>query len=230
MVEVEAGDAEAAELKALNKIELHLKALSLLSRGYNFLIGKEVVPSVKSVIYIDPVNSLHKRVRAEDIDLLAHPINLDECYKKSKRLLKKLDDLLRDGRKREINNKIIAAISWYGESLREFSNEEKLLKLVIALESLLLEGEQCKRKNLVERASYLCIKKKRRVVYEMVDEAYKHRNSLVHEGKTKEYLSKYFVDSLAELVRQLIIFLIMKDEFSTLDDVIKYVDKKRGLT
>ncbi len=234
IMEVEAGDTGMAELKTLTKIEIHLKALSLLSGKYNFLIGREVIPMAKRMMYIGPKdNDLHLKGKLENKDLFTHPFDLDYYYKsqRTKKLLRRLDEIFRndENKRRKIDDKITVSINWYGEGLKEISNEYKIIKLVIALESLLLEGEGCKKKSLAERVSYLCIKRKRVFVHNMVNRAYDYRNSLVHEGKLKECIPEYFSNNLAELVRQLIISLVTKDKFSSIEDIIKYTNKKMGL-
>lgn len=78
----------------------------------------------------------------------------------------------------------LTALSFYGESLNEYSVRNAFIGMVTALESLLVANE-AKAPILAERIALITSKDadKRKTIYENVRRLYEKRNNLIHEGK-----------------------------------------------
>lgn len=117
-----------------------------------------------------------------------------------------LSDILSKDKKTELEERIIASIFWFGQGidttfpkkdheqakfkadLEFFRLQERLLKFVIALEALLIVGQENKRTNIAKRGAYLLRTEKgadRIKAYKDIKKFYSTRSNIVHEGITE---------------------------------------------
>jgi hypothetical protein len=121
----------------------------------------------------------------------------------------------------ELEVKILSSLHWYGLAIKDEQNVDKFVKLVIALESLLLDKDDPSKKILLaDRAAFLLGKdlKQRQEIYNSVAKAYSLRGEIVHEGRYE--LSIKEIIELREILRHLIIKLTrMTNKVSTLKEI-----------
>lgn len=114
-------------------------------------------------------------------------------------------------------------LNWFYKSYHEFYNDDRLLNLVIALESLFLKGDnekQSLRYKFAIRAAFYLEKEptKRKDVFEFLSKAYKIRNEITH-GEKPNYNPLDVIPRLEEIVRiALTKTLIDSQYYKTLDN------------
>jgi len=118
-----------------------------------------------------------------------------------------LSDILAKDNPTELEENIIASIYWFGQGvdtatpkkdqekteseadLEFFKIQERFLKMVVALEAILIVGrEGQKTKKIAKRGAYLLEKddlEHRSEIYEEIRQAYITRSEIVHEGATE---------------------------------------------
>lgn len=213
---------------AREKVREHLGMLSLMSGCALFLDG-EIPESCEQVKYIED-NVLKSRMSNPYRNLFANPLHLKvflnkgDSYKKSFMILSKIL------RKKDfkLNNKIILSSKWFLEYVKELSLENKVLKLAIALEVLLLERENSKRTTLCERITFLLYSKKgdRKKIFELVDEFYRLRNSLVHSGKFENNFRESLLKEVSYLYRKTIDKILIR-KFGSIQEIDNYIQSKK---
>jgi hypothetical protein len=136
-----------------------------------------------------------------------------------------------DGDKASVfERKIKNSLVWYGESLYEPNFSHKLLKMIIAIESLLLDGEDRGTKSylLEERAAFLLsdTQEVRCLFAETMEEAYRVRNKIVHSGE-KQPVPLRLIKYLMLIVHQLIIKILLDDKVVNLKDLKTMVRERK---
>jgi len=187
------------------------------------------------------------------------PLNIDDKLLKMMRDggLRKINEILLKNKKTWIEQKILRAIYWYSRIFdtpakridkskilirREISKEieeeiteygclsERLLKAMIALESLLIIGNEPVQNNIAERLAYILGTNynDRRRIKKFIKDMYKLRSNVVHRGFT--YISIAELSQLISLVRYAIINLIIKKDrlgLKTNQDFYEWFEKKK---
>ena len=107
---------------------------------------------------------------------------------------------------------------------------ERLLKTMVALESLLIIGNEPVQNNIAERAAFILglNYNDRKRIKKFIKDMYKLRSNVVHRGFT--YISIGELKHLISLVRETIIVLILKkDRFGleTQQDFYEWFEKKK---
>jgi len=141
--------------------------------------------------------------------------------------LSTFNKLLRRTWSTKLAQKISMAIHWYGLGIKDKHEVDRFVKLIIALESLLLrQKDRLKKQFLADRAAFILgrDKKAREEIYKLVSELYTIRSEIVHEGKHD--ISEEDILKLIALVRTLI-FAMMKISLrlQSLEDVDKRIEE-----
>lgn len=227
MIKTEENSFMASKI-AREKIREHLGMLSLMSGCALFLDG-EIPESCEQIKYIED-NALKSRMSNPYGSFFANPLHLKVFLSKGKSYKKSFMTLSKILRKRDfkLNNKIILSSKWFLEYVKELSLENKILKLAIALEVLLLEGENSKRVNLCERITFLLYsgKRDRKRIFEIVEEFYRLRNSLVHSGKFENNFRESLFTEISYLYRKTIDKILIK-KFISIQELENYVQSKK---
>ena len=133
----------------------------------------------------------------------------------------KFDRLLKGQPSTKLKLKILRAIHWYGLGVKDKREVDRFIKLMVALESLILgKKDRFKKQLLAERAAFILGKDKdeRKEVYQIVDRLYSLRGEIVHEGKDE--ISETDTLTLIHLVRNLIFALIsLPERIQSLEDI-----------
>ena len=224
------GKKEYAEVLAKNKVSLLMAAIKLFNtdlRLCNFgLTGHISYPSVEKFLVNENDNTLEMRQligSCWDYELT------DKDYEFYLEIgLDNVIDLINSDNLSEEEEKILIAIYWYGEAVSNFINEikgrgdskmfndpdnliyrnsaDRLLKLFVALETLLLkDDEETIVNNISERASKLisddlnCQKK----IKKDIKKIYDNRSKFVHHGIP--YIHKDDLNRLTNYVRIVIL-------------------------
>jgi hypothetical protein len=136
-------------------------------------------------------------------------------------------DLIRKQNPSEFENLIINSMSLFGKSLTSNNYQDKIVYLLISIEtSLLLNQSEPIQSNVGLRLSFLTESepKKRKAVKALINEAYKIRSSYIHHGKIVEdwELLKRLQHVIWTAIKNM---LINKDKFKTQKNFLDYVEK-----
>lgn len=157
-----------------------------------------------------------------------NPSNFDN-FTKNEELFKKINQYFVDSPHNEMGQKIINSLDWLGGSILENDLHEKLLKLIISLESLLIDdGESAKRLLLGERVAFLSGKnyEKRIDLINVVNYAYELRNKIVHTGG-KTTISPRVLSRLFWIILNLNVMIILNGDFNSFKDIRNFVEKQK---
>ncbi len=219
---------EFAETKAREELKKHLSMLSLISGCALFLDG-EISEAPEQSKYLNNGN-LGSHMANPFAKFLANPLHLKNFLNKSKqhRNFFYLSSRILKNENFRLNNKIILSSEWYLEFIKELSLEQKILKLVICLETLLIEKERIKKATLAERIAFLLYDKKnhREKVYSMICEFYELRNSIVHAGKLDGNIRESFITEISHLFK-LEVSKILTKKFKSIEDIDKFVENEK---
>ena len=224
------GKNEHAEVLAKNKVSLLMASLKLFStdlRMCNFGLNEYIVyPSIERFLVNEEDSSLEIRKligSCWDYELTEEDYNL---YLESG--LENIIDLLNSDDISGEEEKILIAIYWYGEAVSSHISEikgrgdsklfndsdnliyrnsaDRLLKLFVALETILLKDDKEKVvKNISERASKLIsddLECQREIKKDII-KIYKNRSKFVHHGMP--YVHKNDLNRLTNYVRIVIL-------------------------
>lgn len=190
-VKATAGETEKAQRIALHKVELSLNILRLYDYTKEIGIQREFFTS------FGRENIYHQNVRTKTVGS-SHgappPFHFFPYYvdkpklnlMRKKMKLSQFNKLLRGVQSTKLSQKLAMSIYWYGLGIKDKKKVDRFVKLIVALESLLLEKkDRLKKQVLQDRAAFILgrDKKTREKVYELVGKMYSIRSDIVHEGK-----------------------------------------------
>lgn len=128
-----------------------------------------------------------RTAQIENLGKMVAPFNLDAFEEKNPQILNNLMRIFNIEKSSQFERKILNSLIWLGESIYEPNFSHRLLKMIISLESLLLDSEDRGTKSylLEERAALLLSStyEARCLVADTIKEAYKVRNDIVHKGE-----------------------------------------------
>jgi len=209
-----AGETQKAQNIALFKVESSLNILRLFDFRRHIGIQSEFFTAFgREDIYYQnlrtkAVGSSHGGPPpARYFPFVVDKTKLDLMRKKGK--LSEFDKLLRGQLSTKLAKKIAMSIHWYGLAVKDKKEVDRFVKLIVALESLLLgKKDRLKKQSLKDRVAFILGKDKttRKDMYELVDQMYSIRGEIVHEGKHD--ISEEDTSALIALVRTLI-FVMM---------------------
>lgn len=205
-LEVEAIDDDIAQEIAYEMLNSHLNYLSIVLYNVSLWIGDGMEINRKSNIFVKNKNIFE----SSGIDKhKTYPLKLDNVF--SNKIVISVDKIIREKNRNKSKNKLLTALYFFGEAMKEKDKHFKLLKLIVSLETLLLKGERDKKEKLKKKVYSIFVKNKAKNLEEVksiVDEMYKKRSKLVHEGK-KSKLTYLSLEKLAEIVRKSLYFSIV---------------------
>lgn len=229
-VKVTAGETKKAENIALFKVESSLNILRLYDFGRDIGIQREFFEAFgREDIYWQNL-----RTRATGSShggpppTRFFPYSVDKPKLSSMRKIGKLSrfsKLLKEMPSTKLNEKIAMSIHWYGLGVKDKMKVDRFVKLIVALESLLLrENDRLKKQLLADRAAFILGKDKdnRKNIYELVEQMYSLRGDIVHEGKHD--ISEGETLTLISLVRTLIFAMVnVSMRLQSLEDIDKRI-------
>lgn len=116
------------------------------------------------------------------------------------------------------------ALHWFYKSYHEFYGDDRLLDLVIALESLFLKGDsekQSLRYKLAIRSAFHLAESEpeRKETFDFITKVYKLRNKITHGDKVPDYDAPNILPQLEDIVRKALAkTLVNPDYHKHLDD------------
>ena len=157
---------------------------------------------------------------------MIEPFDLDKLYEFKPQLMNRIESVLKIENRTPMESKIINSLTWLGESVKEKDDVHKLLKMIIALECLLLENEANKKYLLAERCAFLLSNKfeDRIKIKKLIVDVYGLRNYIIHEGK-RSNIRKKVSKGLFTLIRELNVKFLLSDEFKSMKDVREFVEQ-----
>ena len=146
---------------------------------------------------------------------------------KDKYHLNDFNELLSKGNSvSKYENQILTAMKWIGMGIHDEINSDKLLKLTIALECLILVGNESKSEALAEMCSFLL---NDNYVYIQIKNFYKKRSRIVHNGKSdikNEEIDRFLNLVLSTLFR--ILDLRKEVGINNKKDLKKFADSQKS--
>ena len=189
--EISAGDEYKAVEKTSNLIEQSLNVIRLYEPYYNFgITGIYNEPkSIQLHIYNKDKNNLTNSYswNASIVDLNISKKKIQDLEKNSG--LNNINTILKKPviERTDMENKLLLGINLFGEILKNRDSTENIIRIFIALETLLIgDKNEEKRINVAERLSYInhSDEKLRIKTFDLVERLYNARSKLVHAGKT----------------------------------------------
>lgn len=162
----------------------------------------------------------------ESLDAKINPFDLDKLYRLYPQPMNRIESVLKKENRTSMESRIVNSLTWLGESVKEKDDAHKLLKMIIALECLLLEKEANKKYLLAERCAFLLSNRFEDIIKikELIEDVYELRNDVVHEGKRLNIRKKVLKD-LFMRIRKLNIKFLMSNEFKSMKDVQEFVER-----
>jgi len=239
VVKANVGEIKKGEDLAISKVELSLDVLRLYNSKNKIGVPREFAETVgmEDIHYV-----CRKTGRESGASYYANPPSkfspfvIDAAALDSMRKKGKLAEFSRLLREESVQNadklapKLLTALHWYGLSVKDERRVDKFVKLVVALEALLLENDDVagKKQKLAERAAFILGKdmNTRNNVHKLVVELYGLRNEIVHEGRC-DVREQELLD-LTILVRSLIFAIIgissRRKSLKEIEDRIKEIE------
>jgi hypothetical protein len=155
--------------------------------------------------------------------------DIDSFGQDNLHLVKKLQSCFNLNNASPLERKMTKSLIWFGESLNEPHPSHRLLKMIIAIETLLLDSDDIgtKRSLLKERAAFLLgnTHEVRCLIEDTMEEAYRVRNSIVHSGD-KYPIPLRLIKRVLWVVHDLNILFLTSEKFKTFEDIRIDVRKK----
>jgi hypothetical protein len=250
------GTLKGAEQKALRKLDLTLGIIKLFTRISSFslknyfgLHGELIPHSIRgSLNYKSDKTEFNPKLEKTGY-LYPFDLNKEDIKSMKKYGLRKILEMERKDNKTDLEKRILNSLIWFSKAYdvpicrksgsqqsqnytdTEYYNlGDKYLKLMIALECLLIFGMENKKDNLSKRCSYIITDslEERQRIQNYIKNAYNIRSKIVHDG---EYLVTQ--DEASELmifVQHLILTLIKftgRWKIKTTEDLYQWLEKNR---
>ena len=226
VVKVKAGEKEMGSNKALAKVEKSLNIIRLFNFTNKFGAQRELsISSGTEGIYWK--NLANNDIGSSHRSLSSYPYFPFIITKQHITLMRKkgnlvaFSKLLTSSPPNEVQSKILTSLHWYGLAVKDDLDIDRFVKLVISLESLILNtGDEPKKYLLADRSAFILgtDEKSRKEIANLVANAYSVRSSIVHEGLFE--ISNEQTFSLIMLLRSLIFKLLkLSVSISSLEEI-----------
>ena len=237
-----AGETQKAQEIALFKVESSLNILRLYDYTRDMGIQREFFTAFPHEdIYHQnlrtkaPGSSHGGPPPVQFFPYLVDKSKLNWMRKKGK--LSEFNKILRGVPTTKLAKKIAMSIYWYGLGVKDKKKVDRFVKLIVALESLLLgRKDRLKKQALANRVAFIWGRDKdaREYLYKLVGQMYSIRGDIVHEGKHD--ISEEDTLTMIALVRTLIFLMIaISKRLQSLEDIdqrikeIKFGSRIRGV-
>ena len=242
VVKTTAGEIQKAQEKALTKVESSLDVLRIYDFTRNIGIQREFFAAFghEDIYHLNITTGVRGSGHKSPLPDLFYRLDLDKnklALMRKGGWFSRFSRLLRGQPSTKLKLKILRAIHWYGLGVKDKREIDRFVKLIVALESLLLrKKDRLKKHLLAERAAFILgkDKKEREEIYQIVDRLYSIRSEIVHEGKDE--FTETDTLTLVHLVRNLIFALIsLPKRIQSLEDIdnrireIKFGSQLRGI-
>ena len=159
------------------------------------------------------------------------PMEIDDVFLKIADVshnFRYINDALSSSDRSQIQSLILNSINWYGDATQDMNSYSSFMKYYTAIESLLKNQAEDAKSVLPKRASLILesVPVKRREIKKMVINIVNERNSIFHEGTTKELNPAYLSDLMFRISRNTIrkyIYFAEKKRLDTKDDFIAWM-------
>lgn len=182
-----------------------------------------------STTSLSVVNGNITSILSGSIEERLRPWNVTENMKLLPDILPRLHDLALNRTGSPLRRSLYEALLVYSRNNLTTDLSEKLLFILVALESLLLrDGNEAIQGNLAERLAFLAgpTIEDRRLIVETTRTVYKLRSSFVHHGKAVEEVQA-LEQFLGFAWNALAVVLTDVDKFRSRDDLITYLNDRR---
>jgi len=230
IVSVYAGDFIKAIEKAEELVDQSLNVIRLLYLRSGFGIqGKYNHPLMYNINVLNINQNIIHYYSGFSGDLLESKIDRTS-YEGMSEYISNIDTILKKSeiQRNKLENKLLLAINWFGEIQKNSDQQENIIRIFSALETLLLDENEAKIVNVAERIAFISESNKnaRLKVYELVSKMYKKRNELVHEGKTE--FKEFEYNLLLIQLRECILIIVKNiDGYPTFRDWINLINDAR---
>jgi len=226
---VSAHSSDKAQEKAKEKIEKILNWLRLFYPLHNFGI-KGYYDEPKHYTFI-PYNLKTKSIGHHGgiTRQTGNIVISKQAIKDLKKFgLKKIQKIEKKENKTQLEKKILNAINWFGQTVKYDDLINNHLRVIAALDSLVLQGPGEGNELFSERIAYLYTKNKkdRKTIYKIAKKAYLKRNKIVHNADLEIDKDNYI--QIWQIQQQLIFILLKKtSKFKETADIANFVEKEK---
>jgi hypothetical protein len=214
VAKTEAGEKEMASNKAFEEVERSLNILRFFNFKDKFGTQRDLSISsgIEGIYWKNTTNNESGSSSRALSDYPYFPFvitktDLNSMRKKGNLLC--FSKLLTTKNPNKIQSKILTSLHWYGLSVKDDQDVDRFVKLVVSLESLVLDsGDEPKKHLLADRSAFILgrDKKARSEISSFILDAYSIRSDIVHEGLFE--VSDEQTYKLLLLLRQLIFKLL----------------------
>lgn len=250
------GTLKGAEQKALRKLDLTLGIIKLFTpinsyslKNYFGLYGELIRHSKReSLNYKSDKTEFNAKLEKTGY-LYPFDLNREDINSMKKYGLNKILEIERKNNKTDLEKRILNSLIWFSKAYdipicrkpdspqsqnstdTEYYNlGDKYLKLMIALECLLIFGMENKKENLSKRCSYVITDsfEERQRIQNYIKNAYNIRSKIVHEGEYSvtqdeaSELMKFVQHSILTLIK-----FIGRWKIKTNEDLYQWLEKNR---
>lgn len=229
IVSVDARDIAKAIENAEDLVDQALNVIRLFVLHSNFgILGKYKHSSAYSISSLNVKD--HTICYYSGSHGNAFESKMDETQLKKLNEYKSIDNILKKPKNQRDNleSRLLLAINLFGEIQKNSANQDNIIRIFSAFETLLKETHENIIDNVPERISFMSEsdKKERLAVFDLVSGMYAKRNELVHGGNT--VFKEIDYNTLLNVLRQCIIVITNNiGEYSNLDDLITLIDNAR---
>jgi len=226
VTKIEAGDTAKASSKALLQVERSLSILRFYNFNNQFGTQRElsVTNNIEDIHWTNlTTNNSGSSLRALSISLF-FPFTIsrsDISLMRKKGNLSGFNKLLNAAYPTKLESKLLTSLHWYGLAVKDEQDVDRFVKLMVSLESLVLnKNDEPKKYLLADRSAFILGKKKdaRNEIFALVANAYSIRGDIVHEGRYE--ISKEETNRVLFLLRALILKLMkLSNGVSSLEEI-----------
>ena len=160
--------------------------------------------------------------------ITTNSMDLDKLYQLNPDIMNKLESIWKKEARTPLEEKIINSLIWLGDAIKEKDKVHKLVKMIISLESLLLDKEQNKKNIIQERCAFVLSNDytDRIEIKGIIEKAYNFRNKIVHEGQVP-FIPMSTLLSLHGLIIDLNVRILMSDDWQSIIAIKDFVEEEK---
>ncbi len=228
---------------ALEKAEMAINILRYFEDSYGLqssgITGFGIIPTPSSKVrlsfhYKQDGTSFSFQMKVPNI-VTEQTFSRDSIQSmKRSTLFQRLVNIYKASKKSEMEERILSAVSWFGEAKIEQIPYIRFLKCIVATEILLSFSEDQHEgritANMSERLAFLLAPKKaevrqRLIILKKMKDLYRIRSKIVHKGS--RCIDKKDLASIEEYAQLLISKLSMNDEINNSDDLAQQINLRK---
>jgi hypothetical protein len=229
-LQVQALDEKQAKTKTLQNVVDILNIFKVLGAKGIIHEGETQLGYHDVYLLNHDTGTMHQIAQIENVGKIGALFDLDMFEQKNPHIVNKIKSCFNPEGPTPLERKMINSLIWLGESIYETHMSHRLLKMIISIESLLLDSDDRGTKSylLEERAAFLLGNnyEVRCFVGDTIKEAYNVRNTIVHSGD-KHPIPLRLIKRLLFVSHDLNMLFLTSGKYKTFEDIRVEVRNKK---